>query len=131
MGPVSTVAGGRASRDWRTPSIRRARVVERTGIERHGSVRASDLPIEPRRNLLETQLDRDERGRGRRAFDLSTGFRKKRGHLGGFEVRSGACAEPLDAVSQFADLTLQPLERRRAQRSRSEEIAHFFHLAAG
>ena len=103
-------------------------VVERARIDRRGSVRASDFLIEPRRDLLETPLDRDERRRGRRAFDLSTGFREKRGHLGGLEVRSGTCAEPLDAVSQFADLALQPLKRRRAQRSRGEEIAHFFRL---
>ena len=41
---------------------------------------------------------------------------------------SGTCAEPLDAVRQFADLALQPFKRRCAQRSRSEEIAHFFRL---
>ena len=67
---------------------------------------------------------------GRGAFDLSAGFRKKRGHLGQLEVRSGARAEPLDPVSQFADLPLQPFQRRRAQRRGSKEIAHFFRLLA-
>ena len=43
---------------------------------------------------------------------------------------SRTCVEPLDAVSQFADLALQPFKRRRPQRSRSEEIAHLFCLAA-
>ena len=43
-------------------------------------------------------------------------------------MRSRARAKPLDAVRQFADLPLQPFERRRAQRGRSEEIAHFFRL---
>ena len=105
-------------------------VVERARIERCGSVRASEFLIEPRRDLLQTPLDRDERRGGRGAFDLPTGFREQRGHLGGLEVGSGTRAKPLDAVGQFADLALQPFERRRAQRGRREEIAHFLRLPA-
>ena len=45
-------------------------------------------------------------------------------------MRGGARAKPLDAVRQFADLPLQPFKRRRAQRGRSQEIAHFFRLPA-
>ncbi len=103
-------------------------IIERAWIDCRGSVRASDFLIEPRRDLFQTPLDRGERRWGRRAFDLPTSFLKKRGHLCGLEVGSGTCAELLDAVSQFADLALQPLKRRRAQRSRSEEVAHFFRL---
>ena len=43
-------------------------------------------------------------------------------------MRSRTRAEPLDAISQFADLPLQPFERRGAQGGRGEEIAHFFRL---
>ena len=120
--------GRSASRDCRTPSIRRAKSSNGPGSIAAGGVRASNFLIEPRRDLLQAPLDRGERRRGGGAFDLSTGFREKRGHLGGLEVGSGTYAEPLDAVSQFADLALQPLKRRRAQRGRSEEIAHFFRL---
>ena len=45
-------------------------------------------------------------------------------------MRSWTRAEPLDPVSQFADLSLQPLKRRRAQRGGGEEIAHFLRLPA-
>ena len=86
--------------------------------------------IEPRRDLFEALLDRDKRLRGCGAFDLSAGFREKRGHFGGLKVRSGVGGEPLDPVSQFADLALQSLKRRRAQRCGGEEIAHFFRLPA-
>ena len=108
--------------------MRRAKSSNGPGSIAAEAVRASEFLIEPRCDLLQTPLDRDERRRGRGAFDLPTGFREKRGHLGGLELGSGARAEPLDAVSQFADLALQPFERGRAQRSRSEEIAHFFRL---
>ncbi len=120
---------GRARLEGFADAVNAARqFVKRSRIDRRGSVRASDFLIEPRRDLLQALLDRDERRRGRGAFDLPTGFGKKLGHLGGFEVRSGTRAEPLDAIGQFADLPLQPFERRRAQRGRGEEIAHFLRL---
>ena len=105
-------------------------VVERGGVDRDGSARAGHLLIEPRRDLFQPQLDRGERCRRGGAFDLSAGFRKPRGHLGRFEMRSGARAKPLDAVGQLPDLPLQPLQRRRAQRRGSQEIAHLLGLLA-
>ena len=127
---MSIVAGG--TRLQRLPdAVDAARqVVERGGIDRAGSARAGYLLIEPRRDLLQPQLDRGERRRGGGAFDLSAGFRKPRGHLGRFEMRSGARAKPLDAVGQLPDLPLQPFERRRAQRGGSQEIAHLLGLLA-
>ena len=44
-------------------------VVERAGIDRRGSVRSSDLLIEPRRDLFQTSLDRDKRRWRRRATE--------------------------------------------------------------
>ena len=90
-------------------------VVERARIDRHGSARPSNFLVEPRRDLLQAPLNRRERGRGGRALDLLTGSREQRGQLGGLGMGSRTHTKPLDAVSQLADLALQPLKRRRSQ----------------
>ena len=130
IGAELTIAGGQ--RLQRLPdAVDAAReVVERGRVDRYGIARAGDFLIEPRRDLFEAPLDRGERRGGRRAFDLLAGFGEPRRHLGRFEVRNGACAESLDAIGELADLPLEPLERRRAQRGASEQIAHLFGLLA-
>ena len=103
-------------------------IVERARIDRGRSAGARDFLIEPRRDLLQTPLDRDQRLGRRGAFDLPPRFGEKSGHLGRLEMGRGACAELLDAVGEFADPPLHPLERRSARGGRGEEVAHFLRL---
>ena len=71
---------------------------------------SSRVAVCSRRRSIET---RPREGRSVRSVDR---LPRAESHLGGLGVGSGACAEPLDAVTQSADLALQPLERRCSQR---------------
>ena len=97
-------------------------------IDRGGSNGASDFLIEPRRDLLQTPLDRRQRFRRRGAFDLPPRFGQKSGISADSKWGAGLAPSCFDAVGEFADLPLHPLERRGAQSGGSEEVAHFLRL---
>ena len=89
-------------------------IVEWAQIDRGRGVGASEFLIEPRRDLFQTSLNRRQRFRRRRAFDLAARFGEKSSNLGRLEIGRGARAELLDAVGKFADPPLHPLKRRSA-----------------
>ena len=103
-------------------------VVEQARIDCGRSAGTCDFLIEPRRDLLQTPLDRRQRLERRGAFDLPPRLGQKGGHLGRIGMRRGTCAELLDAIGELADPPLHPLERRGAQSGGSEEVAHFLRL---